>query len=192
MKTDFRFYLTLFKSTLLLSAFTFGGGYVIVPLMKKKFVEELAWIEEEEMLDFVAIGQTAPGVIVVNTSILIGYRLAGIPGALVSTFGTVLPPLVIITFVSFAYEMVSESMLIRYILKGMQAGVAAVILDVSVSMMLNIFKRKDILSNFILILSFILAFFLNVNLILLIVFFGVFAAIVSVLARNKKSGGSAK
>lgn len=192
MKTDFRFYLTLFKSTLLLSAFTFGGGYVIVPLMKKKFVEELAWIEEEEMLDFIAIGQTAPGVIVVNTSILIGYRLAGIPGALVSTFGTVLPPLVIITFVSFAYEMVRDSMLIRYILKGMQAGVAAVILDVSVSMMLNIFKRKDILSNFILILSFILAFFLNVNLILLIVFFGVFAAIVSVLARNKKSGGSAK
>ncbi|HHU07836.1 MAG TPA: chromate transporter, partial [Clostridiaceae bacterium] len=87
-------YLTLLTSTLLLSAFTFGGGYVIVPLMRKRFVEELDWIEEDEMLNIVAIAQSAPGPITVNASILIGYKMAGIPGALLTLLGTITPPLV--------------------------------------------------------------------------------------------------
>ena len=76
----------------LYSAFTFGGGYVIVPLLKKKFVDDLKWIEEEEMLDLTAISQSSPGAMAVNTSMLIGYRVAGTAGALVTILGTVLPP----------------------------------------------------------------------------------------------------
>lgn len=72
----------IFWSTFYLSAFTFGGGYVIVSLMKKKFVDEYHWIEEEEMLDLVAIAQSAPGAIAVNGAIVIGYKLAGIAGIL--------------------------------------------------------------------------------------------------------------
>ena len=72
----------LFISTLYLSAFTFGGGYVIITLMKKKFVDEYHWIDEEEMLDLVAIAQSAPGPIAVNGAIVIGYKLAGVPGLL--------------------------------------------------------------------------------------------------------------
>ena len=64
----------LFVSTLYLSAFTFGGGYVIVTLMKKKFVDEYHWIEENEMLDLVAIAQSAPGPIAVNGAIVVGYK----------------------------------------------------------------------------------------------------------------------
>ena len=71
----------VFFSTLYLSTFTFGGGYVIVTLMKKKFVDELHWIDEEEMLDLVAIAQSAPGAIAVNGAIVVGYKLAGIAGA---------------------------------------------------------------------------------------------------------------
>ena len=100
MKKDLRFFWTLFVSTFTLSAFTFGGGYVIVPLMRKKFVETLKWIEEDEMMDLISIAQSAPGPIAVNSSIIIGYRLAGIPGALVTTFGTVLPPMVILAVIS--------------------------------------------------------------------------------------------
>ena len=85
----------LFLSTLELSACTFGGGFVIIPLMRKKFVEELGWIEEQEMLDLAAIAQSSPGSIAVNVSILVGYRVAGVPGALLTTLGSVLPPLVI-------------------------------------------------------------------------------------------------
>ena len=90
-------YWTLFASTFMLSAVTFGGGYVIVPLLKRKFVDELHWIDEQEMLDMVAIAQSSPGPLAVNASIIIGYRMAGVPGALLTALGTVLPPLVIIS-----------------------------------------------------------------------------------------------
>ena len=76
--------LKIFISTLYLSAFTFGGGYVIVTLMKKKFVDEYHWIDEDEMLDLVAIAQSAPGAIAVNGAIVVGYTLAGLIGAAVS------------------------------------------------------------------------------------------------------------
>jgi chromate transporter len=95
MKKNLKFYWKLFSSTFLLSAFTFGGGYVIVPLMRKKFVDEFHWIEEKEMLDLVAISQSSPGAIAVNAAILIGYRLAGVLGAFVTILGTVLPCLII-------------------------------------------------------------------------------------------------
>ena len=80
----------LFFSTLYLSAFTFGGGYVIVTLLKKKFVDEYHWIEEDEMLDLVAIAQSAPGAIAVNGAIVVGYKLAGMPGAAVAIVATII------------------------------------------------------------------------------------------------------
>ena len=131
MKKDLKFFWTLFISTFTLSAFTFGGGYVIVPLMRKKFVETLGWIDEEEMLDLIAIAQSAPGPIAVNSSIIIGYRLAGIPGALVTTFGTVLPPMVILSAISQFYTAFRDNVVVSLVLKGMGIGVAAVIVDVS-------------------------------------------------------------
>lgn len=82
----------LFKSMFLLSACTFGGGFVIVSLMKKKFVEELKWLEEDEMLDITAITQSSPGPLPVNASVIIGYRMQGIPGSLAAVLGTILRP----------------------------------------------------------------------------------------------------
>ena len=87
----------LFVSTLYLSAFTFGGGYVIVTLMKKKFVDEYHWIEENEMLDLVAIAQSAPGTIAVNGAIVVGYKLAGMTGVVTAIIGTIIPPFLIIS-----------------------------------------------------------------------------------------------
>ena len=91
----------LFFSTLYLSTFTFGGGYVIVTLLKRKFVDELHWIEDEEMLDLVAIAQSAPGAIAVNGAIVVGYKLAGLIGALVAIVATIIPPFVIISVISY-------------------------------------------------------------------------------------------
>ena len=93
----------LFLSTLYLSAFTFGGGYVIVTLMKTKFVDQYHWIDEEEMLDLVAIAQSCPGAIAVNGAIVVGYKLAGLTGVLCSVIATVIPPFVILTAISFCY-----------------------------------------------------------------------------------------
>ena len=86
----------LFFSTLYLSAFTFGGGYVIVTLLKKKFVDEYHWIEEDEMLDLVANAQSAPGAIAVNGAIVVGYKLAGMIGALTAIIATIIAPFLII------------------------------------------------------------------------------------------------
>ena len=116
-------YWTLFASTFMLSAVTFGGGYVIVPLLKRKFVDELHWIDEQEMLDMVAIAQSSPGPLAVNASIIIGYRMAGVPGALLTALGTVLPPLVIISVISAFYAAFRDNRIVSLVLKGMQAGV---------------------------------------------------------------------
>ena len=111
--------LQLFLSTLYLSTFTFGGGYVIVTLMKKKFVDEHHWIEEEEMLDLIAIAQSSPGAIAVNGAIVVGYKLAGVPGALISIIGTIIPPFVIISLVSVFYSAFRDNFIVSQLLEGM-------------------------------------------------------------------------
>lgn len=174
MKKDLNFYKTLFLSTFTLSAFTIGGGYVIVPLMRKKFVEELDWIDEEEMLNLVAISQSAPGPIAVNTSIMVGYRLAGVLGAFIATLGTVLPPLIIITIIAKFYAAFKENTLVNALLLGMRAGVAAVIIDVIIKMVKNIIKSKSKISLGIMIISFIAAVIFKINVAIIIVLSGAF------------------
>ncbi|MEL4862218.1 chromate transporter [Pseudoflavonifractor phocaeensis] len=148
MKHPVQTYWKLFSSTFLLSTFTFGGGYVIVPLMKKRFVDDLGWLEEQEMLDLTAIAQSAPGPIAVNASILVGYRVAGAPGAALTILGTVLPPFLILSAVSLFYEAFRSNRIVAALLRGMQAGVAAVICSVVVDMAGSVLKEKKVLSDF--------------------------------------------
>ncbi len=165
MKRDKKLYWKLFTSTFYISAFTFGGGFVIVPLMKKKFVGDLKWIEEEEMLNLTAIAQSSPGAIAVNASILLGYRVAGFLGSLCCIFGTILPPLLILSVVSTFYSAFRDNSTIQVLLKGFQSGVAAVIADVVIQMGGDIFKSKSIMSILILAFSFIATYFLNIHVI---------------------------
>ncbi|MEG0076628.1 chromate transporter [Anaerorhabdus sp.] len=153
----------LFLSTLYLSAFTFGGGYVIITLLKNKFVDQYHWIDEKEMLDLVAIAQSAPGVMAVNGAIVVGYKLDGIFGVLISILGTVLPPFIIITIVSYFYEAFQANQFIALMLDGMQSGVAAVIAAVVVDMALGIVKEKSMLNNIVMIIAFISAFVFKIN-----------------------------
>jgi len=157
LKKDARFYFKFFIEVFKLSAFTFGGGYVIVPLMRKKFVEELKWLEEEEMLDLIGIAQSAPGAIAVNASILTGYRLAGVAGALLGAFGTVLPPLIIITFISAAYSLIRDNAVMDAMMRGMQIGVAVVVVDAGIRLIKSIIKTKSAFGMAMLALSFIAA-----------------------------------
>jgi chromate transporter len=172
-----KLYWQLFSSTFYLSAFTFGGGFVIVPLMRKKFVKDLQWIEEKEMMDLTAIAQSSPGAIAVNASIIIGYRIAGFLGALIATLGTVLPPLLIISVISIFYTQFRDNELIQALLKGMQAGVAAIIVDVVFTLSFNIIKTKRISSIIIMILAFISSYFLNINVIYIILLSGLIGVI---------------
>lgn len=141
MKKDYSKLWTLFKSMFILSACTFGGGFVIVSLMKKKYEEELKWLEEE-MLDVTAITQSAPGPLPVNASVIIGYRICGVVGSLAAILGTILPPMVIISIISLFYEQFRTNPYIAMALQVMRAGVAAVIFDVVINLAFTFSKKK--------------------------------------------------
>ena len=177
----------LFFSTLTLSAFTFGGGYVIITLMKQKFVDKLHWIEEDEMLDFVAIAQSSPGPIAVNGAIVLGYKLAGFPGILVPVLGAILPPFVILTVISFFYSAFKTSFVIQALLKGMRAGVAAVILSVVWDMFMGVAKSRDWILFLVMAAAFVLNYFLHVNVVLIILAVILFGIVRTILQNRKEA-----
>lgn len=176
----------LFLSTLTISAFTFGGGYVIVTLFKKKFVDEYKWIDEQEMLDLVAIAQSAPGAIAVNGAIVTGYKLAGLVGASVAAFATIIPPFVIISIISVVYEAFRSNAIVAAMLTGMQAGVGAVIASVVYDMALDIFKQKSAGSVLIMAGAFAASCFFEVNVIYIILVCAVIGVVKALINRKKE------
>ena len=161
----------IFISTLYLSAFTFGGGYVIVSLMKKKFVDELHWIEEKEMLDLVAIAQSSPGAIAINGAIVVGYKLAGSAGVLVSIIGTVIPPFVIIALLSVCYNAFRTNELVSQMLEGMQVGAGIV-------------KEKDGISLLIMAGAFAASCVFEVNVVYIVIICGLLGVLRTCMSRK--------
>lgn len=190
MKVNKSVYLKLFTSIFKISAFTFGGGFVIVPLMKKRFVNDLDWISEDDMLDIAAIAQSSPGAIAVNASILLGYRVAGLVGALIAIFAAILPPFIIISVISVFYSAFSNNIIIKSLLKGMQAGIAAVVLDVAVSMAENIYKARKNVSILTMIGAFVATFLFDISVFIIILISGVIG--VAATLYNIRSGEGEK
>jgi chromate transporter len=176
----------LFVSTFYISVFTFGGGYVIVSLMKKKFVDEYHWIEEEEMLDLIAIAQSSPGAIAVNGAIVVGYKLAGMIGAAI--LATILPPFLILSILSVFYNAFQDNFLVSQMLNGMQAGVGAVIASVVFDMGSGIVKEKDPFSLVIMTGAFLAACVFEVNVIYVVIASGLIGALRTwIRGRRKKA-----
>lgn len=186
MENKKHIYWKLFSATFYLSAFTFGGGFVIIPLMKKKFVDDLQWIEEDEMLNLASIAQSSPGAVAVNASILLGYRVAGVLGAMITILGTILPPLIIISVISLFYTAFRENIVVNAVLKGMQAGIAAVIADVVLNLGRNVVRGKDIVSTLVMIGAFVATFFLKINVMYIILVCGCIGA-AKILIQTKKA-----
>ena len=170
-------YKKLFFTVFKISACTFGGGSVIIPLMRRKFVEELGWIEEQEMMDLTAIAQSSPGAIAVNASILVGYHVAGFTGSFITVLGTVLPPLTIISLISLFYQAFRDNIIVNMAMAGMLAGVAAVICDVVINMIKNIIKQKRILPLLMLAGAFTATYFFKVNIFVIILVCGIIGAV---------------
>ncbi len=158
----------LFGTIFLLSASTFGGGFVIISLMKKKVVEKLHWLEEDEMLDITAIAQSAPGSIQVNASVLLGYRLAGIKGAVVAVIAAILPPLLLLSAIACFYDFFRSNPAFARILTLMRVGVAAVICDVVINLAGKLLTGKNLLHITLMLLTFIMVFFLKIKAIYII------------------------
>ena len=177
--------LKIFLSTLYLSAFTFGGGYVIITLMKQKFVDELHWIDDDEMLDMVAIAQSSPGPIAVNGAVIIGYKLEGIAGVLSAVLGAVLPPFVILTVISMFYSAFRNLFVVQSLLTGMKAGVSAVILSVVYDMAAGVIKGKDRVNIGVMILAFVATYFGKVNVVFVILITIAFGAVRTILREKR-------
>ena len=176
-KELFKKLLQLFASCFYISAFTFGGGFVIVTFMKKKFVDRLHWIDNEEMLDITALSQSAPGSITVNASILLGWRIAGLPGMLAAVLGAVLPPILILSVISLFYTAFASDRIVALALRGMRAGVAAVILDVVWSLGSDVVKERSILHIAVMAAAFAAVCFFRVNVMLVILAAGLIGAV---------------
>ncbi|HKL60372.1 MAG TPA: chromate transporter [Sphaerochaeta sp.] len=186
-EVNFRFYLKLFWTTFTLSLFTFGGGFVIISLMRKKMVVSLNWINDEEMMDFVTIAQSSPGPIALNGSLMVGYHLANIPGALIAGLGTVIPPMIILSLVSLGYEAVKSNLWIAAAFHGMRPVVAAIVLQVTWALFKPVLGRKKIIPISMFALAFVALYFCKVNIMLVMVICVAVAVIVS-LADLKKAG----
>lgn len=178
----------LFVSTFYLSAFTFGGGYVIVTLLKKKFVDEYHWIEEEEMLDLVAIAQSSPGAIAVNGAIVVGYKLAGLVGTATAILGTVIPPFLIISLISVCYNAFRDNFIVSQMLQGMQSGVGAVIASVTYEMGAGIIHGKQKASILIMVCAFAASCIFKVNVIFVVIACGLLGVARTLLSRKENAG----
>ena len=176
----------LFCATFTLSAFTFGGGYVIITLMKDRFVDKYHWLEENEMLDMVSIAQSAPGPIAVNGSVITGYKLRGLAGVLAAVLGTALPPFLIITIISFFYDAFADNFVVAQLLEGMQAGVGAVIASVVWDMGSGVVKQKSVLSDLIMAAAFVAACVFRVNAVYIILCCIALGAARTLLAGRRK------
>lgn len=183
---DWKILWQLFKSTFILSAFTFGGGFVIVSLMKKKFVEELQWLDESEMLDITAIAQSSPGPIPINASVILGYRMQGILGSVVAVLGTAIPPIAIISVISIFYTKFRESKVISTALMVMRAGVAAVICDVVINLAKNVIKTKNSLYIALMFITFIMTYVMGISA-MTVILLCVAIGIVNLFIEMKKS-----
>ena len=158
----------LFISTLYISAFTFGGGFVIVTFMKKKFVDQLQWIDENEMLDLAALAQSSPGAIAVNAAILVGWKTAGFAGMLIAVLGTILPPMIILSIISLFYAAFASNRYVALVLSGMQAGVAAVIFDVVIGLGGDVLRSKSWLLVVLMLGAFVANTVIHVNVMIII------------------------
>lgn len=175
----------IFLHTLILSAFTIGGGYVMVPLMRERFVEKLGWIDEDELSELIALGQSAPGAMVINAATLMGYRLKGLLGALCAVFGTALPPLLILSLVCMFYELIRGNVYVSAAFRGMRAGVAAVIADTVVSMASPYFHKDKAASILIMAAAFIAAYIFSVNVAFVIIACGALGVLLGAIERRR-------
>lgn len=158
----------LFLNMLYISAFTFGGGFVIITLMKRKFCDGLRWIEEKEMLDITALAQSSPGAIAVNAAILVGWKIAGAAGMAAAVFGTILPPVAILSAISYIYEAFASNVYVGFVLKGMQAGVVAVLFDVVCGMGAKVVKTKSWLNYILMAAAFLATAVWGINVVYII------------------------
>lgn len=157
----------LFSIFFKMGAFTFGGGYAMLPIIQEEIVNKRNWATDEEILDYYAIGQSTPGIIAVNTATFIGYNQRGITGGIIATLGIVAPSIIIITIIAAFFKNFQDYVMIQHALKGIRVVVAALILNAVIKMYKD--SVKDWVGIVLFVISFLLLVFLDITPIIVII-----------------------
>ena len=159
----------LFVVTFLVSSTT-SGGHAITAVLKPIFIEKYHWLDEDELLDLISIGQATPGSIAINVSVILGYNVAGSAGAIVAMLGTIIPPFVMMLLVTIFYEKIVSNIYVDYFMEGMQAGVTALLLYITIDSFKMNMKQCDVFGYVLMTISFIYVVFTNYSLLYLLLF----------------------
>lgn len=173
--TKFQKALTLFITFFKIGAFTFGGGYAMIPLISREVVEKHKWITDEDILDIIAIAESTPGPIAINSATFVGYKICGVLGSLAATLGVVLPSFILILIISRLLDAFSALKAVQYAFFGIRAGVLALVLKALITM----YKKchKNIAAYIVMAAAFILSAALNVNIFFVIIGCAVFGLV---------------
>lgn len=160
----------LFRLFFKIGLFTFGGGYAMLPLLQDELVKKRRWLNEEELLDLYSIGQCTPGIIAINVATFVGYKRAGIKGALATTLGMITPSIIIITLIALVLYKYMYNRYVTYAFAGIRIGVVALILDILYGLWQK--NVKDYTSAAIFAVSLLLLLFLNVSAVIIVILAG--------------------
>ncbi len=181
----FKLCFSLFTTFFKIGAFTIGGGYAMLPLIQREVAEKRKWIDESVMLDIVAIAESTPGPIAINTATFVGTRAAGFWGAFSATLGTVLPSFIIIIALSKILGVVMEYEPVRFAFNGIRAGVIALI----VKALWGMAKQcpKNLFSAILAVLAFAIVLFFNVNVMYVIIGGALIGIAAALIAKRRDS-----
>ncbi|MBR5529626.1 MAG: chromate transporter [Oscillospiraceae bacterium] len=180
-KRLWQLFLTFFK----IGGFTFGGGYAMIPLIQRETVENHKWVTDDDILEIIAIAESTPGPIAINSATFVGYRTAGVLGAMCATLGVVLPSFVIILAISFVLRQFQEIKAVQYAFNGIRAGVLALLFKALWTM----YKKapKGWVSYVVMAGAFLLTAFVEINVIYVIIGCAVFGLVTSLLMKKKEA-----
>ena len=175
--------LSLFWTFFRIGAFTFGGGYAMIPLIQKETVEKRGWVTDEDILDIIAIAESTPGPIAINSSTFVGYRVGGFWGAVCGTFGMVLPSFLIIFAIAHVLRAFQDVKAVQYAFNGIRAGVLALLVKAIWSMYQK--APKGWAAYVVMLGSFVLAAFADVNVLFIIIGCALFGLVTSLLMARR-------
>ncbi len=174
---------TLFLSFLKIGAFTFGGGYAMIPLIQKEAVEEKKWITDEDILEIIAIAESTPGPIAINAATFVGWRVCGFWGALSATLGVILPSFFIILAISFVLREFQDKKVVQYAFSGIRAGVLALMVKALWSMYKQC--QKHAIAYIVMGMAFVLTAFFKISVLVVIIGCGLFGLLASEVCERR-------
>ena len=184
METKRQRLLPLFLTFLKIGAFTFGGGYAMIPLIQREVVDEKHWIGEDDILEIVAIAESTPGPIAINAATFIGYRVGGFFGALLATLGVVLPSFLIIAAISYVLDAFGHLRAVKYAFFGIRAGVLALLFKALWSMYKK--SEKHLVGYLLMAAAFLLVAVFKVGVLWVLIGCAVVGLVYTLIAGRKK------